>query len=49
MLRALDQMKVLSLKDSNVRVCEMNNFLLIHHNVQSLRKHFPGVKKMLEL
>ena len=42
-------MEILSLKDSNLRVCEKNNFLLIHYNVQSLRKHFPGVKKLLEL
>ena len=33
-------MEILSLKDSNIRVCEKNNFLLIHHN---------DVKKLLEL
>uniref|UniRef100_A0A8W8LNQ3 DNA helicase Pif1-like 2B domain-containing protein n=1 Tax=Magallana gigas TaxID=29159 RepID=A0A8W8LNQ3_MAGGI len=47
--QSLDQMEVLSLTDSVLQPNEReNNFLLLHHNVQSLRKHFPDVKKMLE-
>uniref|UniRef100_A0A8W8P2U1 DNA helicase Pif1-like 2B domain-containing protein n=1 Tax=Magallana gigas TaxID=29159 RepID=A0A8W8P2U1_MAGGI len=47
--QSLDQMEVLSLIDSVLQPDEReDNFLLVHHNVQSLRKHFPDVRKMLE-
>lgn len=47
--QSLDQMEVLSLTDCVLQPNEReDNFLLLHHNVQSLRKHFPDVKKMLE-
>lgn len=47
--QSLDQMEVLSLTDSVLQPNEREgNFLLLHHNVQLLKKHFPDVKKILE-
>lgn len=48
--KSLDQMEILSLTNSNPEFPERkNNLLLIHHNIQSLSKHFPDVKKMIDL
>ena len=46
--KALLNMQKLDLRDNTQQIVETNDFTIINHNVQSLAKHFPDLRKSIE-